>query len=253
MPIGITEEHVALHDAVRGWVERHCPPSVPRPRSKPSARRCRRSGPTSRRRAGSACTSTRPSAARATASPSSPSSSRSWGARWRPARSSPTVLAARGAPGARARKPRRRCSPGSSRGGSRRGRRSTARSRRRDGRRAVCVSGMLSPVLARPPRRGRGRAGRRGAGACCADDEFDARRAGRASTRRVGSPRSTSTRPSVPSRRLDDVDSDRRARSRGGAAGRRGGRASRSGASTPRPSTRRSACSSAGRSASSRA
>jgi alkylation response protein AidB-like acyl-CoA dehydrogenase len=30
MPIGITEEHVALHDAVRGWVERHCPPVVPR-------------------------------------------------------------------------------------------------------------------------------------------------------------------------------------------------------------------------------
>src|SRR5262245_46569175 len=30
MPIGITEEHVALHDAVRGWVDRHCPPSVPR-------------------------------------------------------------------------------------------------------------------------------------------------------------------------------------------------------------------------------
>ena len=30
MPIGITEEHTALHDAVRGWVERHCPPSVPR-------------------------------------------------------------------------------------------------------------------------------------------------------------------------------------------------------------------------------
>src|SRR2546423_1122000 len=30
MPIGITEEHVALHDAVRGWIDRHCPPSVPR-------------------------------------------------------------------------------------------------------------------------------------------------------------------------------------------------------------------------------
>ena len=30
MPIGITEDHVALHHAVRGWVERHCPPSVPR-------------------------------------------------------------------------------------------------------------------------------------------------------------------------------------------------------------------------------
>ncbi len=30
MPIGITEEHVALHEAVRGWVERHCPPAVPR-------------------------------------------------------------------------------------------------------------------------------------------------------------------------------------------------------------------------------
>ncbi|MBV8950708.1 MAG: acyl-CoA dehydrogenase [Actinobacteria bacterium] len=30
MPIGITEEHEALHEAVRGWVERHCPPSVPR-------------------------------------------------------------------------------------------------------------------------------------------------------------------------------------------------------------------------------
>ena len=30
MPIGITEEHVALHDAVRGWVDRHCGPAVPR-------------------------------------------------------------------------------------------------------------------------------------------------------------------------------------------------------------------------------
>jgi 3-oxochol-4-en-24-oyl-CoA dehydrogenase len=30
MPIGITEEHESLHAAVRGWVERHCPPSVPR-------------------------------------------------------------------------------------------------------------------------------------------------------------------------------------------------------------------------------
>jgi len=30
MPIGITEEHVALQDAVRGWVERHCSPAVPR-------------------------------------------------------------------------------------------------------------------------------------------------------------------------------------------------------------------------------
>jgi len=30
MPIGISDEHLALHDAVRGWCERHCPPSVPR-------------------------------------------------------------------------------------------------------------------------------------------------------------------------------------------------------------------------------
>ncbi|GMU79760.1 MAG: putative acyl-CoA dehydrogenase FadE [Acidimicrobiia bacterium] len=30
MPIGITEDHGALHDAVRGWLGRHCPPSVPR-------------------------------------------------------------------------------------------------------------------------------------------------------------------------------------------------------------------------------
>ncbi|MEX0664543.1 MAG: acyl-CoA dehydrogenase [Acidimicrobiia bacterium] len=30
MPIGITEEHSALHEAVRGWVERHCSPAVPR-------------------------------------------------------------------------------------------------------------------------------------------------------------------------------------------------------------------------------
>jgi len=30
MPIGITEEHAALHEAVRGWAERHCPPAVPR-------------------------------------------------------------------------------------------------------------------------------------------------------------------------------------------------------------------------------
>jgi 3-oxochol-4-en-24-oyl-CoA dehydrogenase len=30
MTIGITDEHEALHDAVRGWVERHCAPAVPR-------------------------------------------------------------------------------------------------------------------------------------------------------------------------------------------------------------------------------
>src|SRR5262245_29818810 len=30
MPIGISDEHQALHDAVTGWVERHCPPAVPR-------------------------------------------------------------------------------------------------------------------------------------------------------------------------------------------------------------------------------
>jgi 3-oxochol-4-en-24-oyl-CoA dehydrogenase len=30
MPIGITDEHLALHAAVKGWAERHCPPSVPR-------------------------------------------------------------------------------------------------------------------------------------------------------------------------------------------------------------------------------
>ena len=30
MPIGISEEHAALHDSARGWAERHCPPSVPR-------------------------------------------------------------------------------------------------------------------------------------------------------------------------------------------------------------------------------
>ena len=30
MPIGITEDHLALHDAVRGWLERHCPPAVAR-------------------------------------------------------------------------------------------------------------------------------------------------------------------------------------------------------------------------------
>jgi alkylation response protein AidB-like acyl-CoA dehydrogenase len=30
MPIGISEEHQELHRAVRGWIERHCPPSVPR-------------------------------------------------------------------------------------------------------------------------------------------------------------------------------------------------------------------------------
>src|SRR6476659_4488797 len=30
MPIGITEDHVALQESVRAWVERHCPPSVTR-------------------------------------------------------------------------------------------------------------------------------------------------------------------------------------------------------------------------------
>ncbi|HKA92771.1 MAG TPA: acyl-CoA dehydrogenase family protein, partial [Acidimicrobiia bacterium] len=30
MPIGISEEHEALRRAARGWVERHCPPEVPR-------------------------------------------------------------------------------------------------------------------------------------------------------------------------------------------------------------------------------
>ena len=30
MPVGVSEEHAALHDAVRRWTETHCPPSVPR-------------------------------------------------------------------------------------------------------------------------------------------------------------------------------------------------------------------------------
>ena len=30
MPIGISDEHVALLDAVRGWCERYCPPATPR-------------------------------------------------------------------------------------------------------------------------------------------------------------------------------------------------------------------------------
>jgi alkylation response protein AidB-like acyl-CoA dehydrogenase len=30
VPIGISDDHEALHQAVRGWAERHCPPSVPR-------------------------------------------------------------------------------------------------------------------------------------------------------------------------------------------------------------------------------
>ena len=30
MPIGISEEHEALRQAARGWVERHCAPAVPR-------------------------------------------------------------------------------------------------------------------------------------------------------------------------------------------------------------------------------
>ncbi len=30
MPIGISEEHLALHDAVRGWCDRYCPPATPR-------------------------------------------------------------------------------------------------------------------------------------------------------------------------------------------------------------------------------
>jgi alkylation response protein AidB-like acyl-CoA dehydrogenase len=30
VPIGVSEDHLALHDAVRGWCERHCPPSIPR-------------------------------------------------------------------------------------------------------------------------------------------------------------------------------------------------------------------------------
>ena len=46
MPIGISEDHLALHDAVRGWVERHASPAVlPAPRSTPTPRRGRRSGP----------------------------------------------------------------------------------------------------------------------------------------------------------------------------------------------------------------
>jgi 3-oxochol-4-en-24-oyl-CoA dehydrogenase len=30
VPIGVSDEHVALHEAVRGWLARHCPPDVPR-------------------------------------------------------------------------------------------------------------------------------------------------------------------------------------------------------------------------------
>jgi 3-oxochol-4-en-24-oyl-CoA dehydrogenase len=30
VPIGVSEDHLALHAAVAGWCERHCPPAVPR-------------------------------------------------------------------------------------------------------------------------------------------------------------------------------------------------------------------------------
>ncbi|HEY3703313.1 MAG TPA: acyl-CoA dehydrogenase family protein, partial [Acidimicrobiales bacterium] len=30
MPLGVSEEHVSLHRAVRRWTDAHCPPSVPR-------------------------------------------------------------------------------------------------------------------------------------------------------------------------------------------------------------------------------
>src|SRR5687767_6673150 len=30
MPLGVSDDHLALHDTAARWVESHCPPSVPR-------------------------------------------------------------------------------------------------------------------------------------------------------------------------------------------------------------------------------
>ena len=77
----------ALHEAVRGWLDRHCAPAVLARCSTPTPRAARRSGTSSAEQGGSGCTSPRRTAARATACPRRRSCSRSWAARRARARS----------------------------------------------------------------------------------------------------------------------------------------------------------------------
>ena len=88
--LGVTEDHRALHDTAR-TLGRGPRPAGRGPgdagRRRPTP--CRRSGTSWPSSAGWACTSPRSTAARASAWPSWPSSSRSWAGRWRRGRSCP--------------------------------------------------------------------------------------------------------------------------------------------------------------------
>ena len=241
MAIGITEEHEELRQAVRRFVDTNIPPAAVARRGR---RRRPRPGPTfwaALVRAGlaRACTSTRRTAAPATGWSSRRWWSRSSAARARPVRTSPTAIAAAVLAGATAgRRPTRCC-----------------RSWRRASSPARSRSTAPDPVLGGARRR--------------RDRVRDRRRVGTRSTRRdVQRDRGRRASTSRAASRELDLDGVRSRRPTGGSPGstvgtgaRRSPRccsrprrsASRSGASTPRPSTRRCACSSAARSASSRA
>jgi hypothetical protein len=87
--IGISEDHLALAGTVRRWVAAHCPPAVPRALLDADEESCPRSGTSSAAWAGWASTCRSATAARATASPSWPSCSRSWAGPAPPGRSCP--------------------------------------------------------------------------------------------------------------------------------------------------------------------
>ena len=265
MPIGITEDHVALQESVRGWVERHCPPSVTRagldePSRVPAAvlGRPRRAG---------------------LAGPGRPRGRRGLGLR-RPARSSWCVeeLGRACAPGPGA---RRRCWRSKSCGRAR----TTTRAAR------CCPSSRMARAWARSsatPRRGCEARGPTPDSSCegtaspvlgahLADlvvAPVDVANEGGGSDEvwvalEVGDGVTARELPSVDlTRRVAEVAVDRTvdaahvltgvtgaqvARRVGRVARRRARRASRSGASRPRRRTPRTACSSAVRSASSRA
>ena len=241
MPIGITEEHEELRQAVRRFVDDAHPARGRCARRSTRERETRPDvlGRARASRAGSACTSPRRTAARATGSSSRRSCSRSSAARARPARtsrprSSAAVLAGRRRPGGR------RAAARGSRSGELTGavaleRRATG-ARRRTSPTSIVVRGRRRVVRAR-------RAHAVGA------TEVHEHRPRPAASRRIDlDARSVRRRsPAREPRRANACATSRRCCSRP----RRS--ASRSGASTPRPSTRRCACSSAGRSASSRA
>ena len=257
MPIGITDEHHALHDAVRGWVERHCPPA--RAAGRCSSRAPRRCPPFWADLAAQGWLGLHLDEAYGGEGYGIPELVvvlEELGRAVAPGPFLATVARRRGAPG-RGQGRRRRRSCRAWLAGDVVGAVALDGDARRPSRRATALAcrghAAPGPVAVTSPTLLVADAGGT-VGACC--------------RRRVRARRERDERRPHPARRRGHRRRRRRSRRRGSLD--RGRRrpwsatsprccsrprrsASRSGASTPRPSTRRTACSSAGRSASSRA